>query len=56
MPNLPIKNSLESIGSGPMLRIRVDADGEVREGVDSGGVSAQGVNRMESGQGWDQAV
>ncbi len=36
VPNLPIKNSLESIGSGPMLRIRVAAEGEVREGVDSG--------------------
>ncbi len=39
-----------------MLRIRVDAEGGVREGADSGGVAAQGVNRMAWGLGGNQAV
>ncbi len=29
----------------------MDAEGGVREGADSGGLAAQGVNRMDSGLG-----
>jgi len=36
---------------------RLEAQGFMgRQGADSGGLAAQGVNRMESGHGWDQAV
>ncbi len=41
---------------GPTAGQGVESEGEVRQGADSGGLLAQGVNWMESGLGWNQAV